>query len=191
MINNQKKRLIYFWINLGILLFISTSLFAKVFESKDEALKDIFKASGTLEKVNLELNNKQKKYLEKELGSAGNKKEFIFYLAKEDGKVKGYATIVWEFGKDGYNKLLVAITTEGKVDTVKVLESRDQKGKEISKKRFLRQFEGKGYKNRLKINRDVMAITGATISSRAAARAVKKSLLIWEIFFHQESNNDL
>lgn len=189
---NKSLRKISFWISLGILLSVSTSLFAKVFESKTEALKDIFGASATFKEVSFELNKKEKNYLEDKFGDQIEEREFTFYVAKEEEKIKGYATVVLEFGRDGYNKLLVAIAPEGEIDQVKVLESRDSKGKKITRKRFLRQFEGKSYRDDLKINQDIMAITGATISSKATAEAARKAIVVWQIFFNKkEDNNNL
>ncbi len=186
---SKKWKSISFWISLGILLFVSTSTFAKVFESKTEALKSIFGASGTFKKITLQLNQEQKNYLEKKLGHAIKRENFTFYLAKKNSQIKGYATVVSEFGRDGYNKLLVVITPTGKIDVVKVLESRDSKGKEITQKRFLRQFEGKSNQNNLDINQDIATITGATISAKAAIKAVKKALVIWKLFFRKNNNN--
>ena len=77
---------------------------------------------------------------------------------------------------------MVGIDVQGNVLDVYVLEYRDMFGSEIKRKSFLRQFKGKALQDPIKIGKDIDAVTQATISSRAASSAVKKSLQIVEEF---------
>lgn len=106
---------------------------------------------------------------------------YIFYSGKnkEDG-FTGFAVIVNEEGKHGIISFLIVIEPGGKIKEVRVLESAEVKGKTINQKRFLRQFRGKDSKSQIELGKDIHAVTGATVSSAAAAKAVKRALLIWE-----------
>mgnify|MGYP001611793881 FL=1 len=75
---------------------------------------------------------------------------------------------------------LIGIDAKGEVVAVCVLEYRDLFGSEIRRRSFLKQFHNKSLKDSLTIGRDIDAVTQATISSRAASSAVKKSLQIIE-----------
>jgi len=56
----------------------------------------------------------------------------------------------------------------------------EQRGRPISTRRFLSQFIGKTSKNPIQVGKDVDAVSGATISSRASAFAVKKVIALYE-----------
>ncbi len=105
----------------------------------------------------------------------------VFTFFKE-GKVVGWAVALDEMGKIKPITFLVGIDTQGKVLDVYVLEYRDMFGSEIKRKSFLKQFKGKALEDPVKIGKDIDAVTQATISSKAAASAVKKSLKVVEGF---------
>ncbi len=58
----------------------------------------------------------------------------------------------------------------------KVLIYREDYGGEISSKRWLRQFEGKTSNDQLKYEKDIIAISGATISAKSMTVAVNNLL---------------
>lgn len=104
--------------------------------------------------------------------------EVEVYTVFNHGKISGRAVKLSEMGKNYPITFLVGVDTQAKIAGILILEFRDMFGSEIKRKSFLRQFRGKTLKNPLKIGRDIDAVTGATISSKAAASAVKKSLQI-------------
>ena len=81
-----------------------------------------------------------------------------------------------EMGKVKPITFLVGIDAQGKVAGASVLEYRDIFGSEIRRRSFLRQFQGKSLKDKIRIGKDIDAVTSATISSEAAASAVRKAL---------------
>ena len=50
----------------------------------------------------------------------------------------------------------------------------------IEKRSFLKQFFSKGSGDQIKVNRDIRAVSGAIISSRSAAFAVRKVIVLFE-----------
>ena len=56
----------------------------------------------------------------------------------------------------------------------------EKRGKPIARRSFLKQFFGKRSTDQLKINKDIRAVSGATISSRSATFAVKKVIGLYE-----------
>lgn len=93
-------------------------------------------------------------------------------------KVLGWAVMLNEPGKQEPITFLAGIDSEGKVLDVYVLEYRDPNGSEIRRRAFLSQFQGKTADSSLEVGRDIDGVTQATISSKAAAAAVKKALLV-------------
>ena len=101
----------------------------------------------------------------------------IYTIIKE-GTIIGWAVKLDEPGKNKPITFLAGIDSEGKALDVYVLEFRDLFGSEIKRRSFLKQFRDKSINDPLTVGRDIDAVTSATISSQAAATAVKKALKI-------------
>lgn len=91
---------------------------------------------------------------------------------------KGYAVLVSLRGYSGPVKMLVGVDKEGKVVRVKVLDQKETPGlgAKVVQPEFLSQFSGKSESDKLEPKQDIDAITGATITSRAACQGVKQAL---------------
>ncbi len=91
-----------------------------------------------------------------------------------------YKVCVIEQGRHGPITFAVSISEEGRVEEVSVLDNKETRGRKIKRRRFLRQFVGKGSDDTIRLGRGISAVTGATVSSKAAAKAVKRALGIWK-----------
>lgn len=171
---------------LCIVCFLSS--YAEVYLSRDEALKRIFSTSEKIETKEVKLTEDRKKVIEKKLGYRITENSFTFYVGKTAGKIDGYCFVLSEKGKHSLISFIIAITNEGYIKDIAVLESREVKGAKIGRKRFLRQFTGKSLKDPIRLRKDIDAISGATVSSAAATRAVRKALVIWQELFLDNGN---
>jgi len=104
-----------------------------------------------------------------------------YFEALKGGRLIGYCIRVSGTGYNGYIRMLVGIDTRGIIKGVKVLEHHETPGlgskiNEIKPGEkepwFLAQFKGKVAKT-LMLKKDIDAITGATISSKAVAYAIR------------------
>jgi len=102
-----------------------------------------------------------------------------FYFGTKGGKKTGVALMEMQPGKWGPVHYIVALDLAGKVTDMAVMSYVEQRGRPISTKRFLSQFIGKTSKSALSVGKDVDAVSGATISSRATAFAVKKVIALY------------
>ncbi|MBL4888787.1 MAG: FMN-binding protein [Candidatus Lindowbacteria bacterium] len=101
---------------------------------------------------------------------------------KGDTILYRYAVFLQEPGQHEYMDLMYGVNTNGAISRVDLLVYREPYGGEIESRRFMRQFEGKNLGNsKLRVNRDVIHIVGATISSKSAARGARKVLGILKI----------
>ena len=148
---------------ISLLLFPAVS-FAEVYIAREEAAKKIFPS--------------QERYT-REKKAFDNQPVEVFTFFKE-GKVIGWAVALDEMGKIKPITFLVGINSQGRVVDVYVLEYRDMFGSEIKRKSFMKQFKGKDSHDHIKIGKDIDAVTQATISSKAAAVVVRKSLKVIE-----------
>ena len=146
---------------IGLCLF-SFNVFAEVYISALEATRQIFSDYQEHKVENYFLDNQ----------------EFKVYTVLKDDEVIGWTVVTDEKGKIQPITFLVGIGKQGKVLDVYVLEFRDLFGSEVKRRSFLRQFRSKSLKDSLMVGRDIDAVTQATISSQAAATAVRKSLRV-------------
>ncbi len=137
---------------------------AEVYITGEEATRKLFPAIQEYKIENYSIDNQEVKV----------------YTVISEQKIIGWAVILNEMGKVKPITFLVGIDNKSKILGVYVLEFRDLFGSEIRRRSFLRQFIGKTIKNSLTVGRDIDAVTGATISSRAASSAVRKSLKLIE-----------
>ncbi|MDH3251169.1 MAG: FMN-binding protein [Ignavibacteria bacterium] len=88
----------------------------------------------------------------------------------------GLAVIDNVRGKDQMITYLVAITPDLVVKDLEIIAYREPYGGEVRNKSWQAQFSGKTVSDPLRPGRDIMNITGATISVRAVTFGVRKIL---------------
>lgn len=103
-----------------------------------------------------------------------------FYFAKKDGKRRGVAIIDVQPGKWGPVEFITAMTVEAVVKNVRVMSYQEQRGRPIARRSFMNQYKGKSSRSHLTVGKDIIGVSGATISSRAATFTVKKAIVLYE-----------
>lgn len=107
-----------------------------------------------------------------------------YFDALKDGALVGYCIKVTGVGYSGYMRIIVGIDTNGIIKGVNILEHQETPGlgskvNEVkpgdTEPYFLRQFKGKQART-VAVKRDIDAITGATISSKAVTDAINKTV---------------
>jgi len=104
-----------------------------------------------------------------------------FYVARRNGEYAGAATLSSAPGYGGDIEVMIGFDREGLVNDVAILLADKETpglGSRIKEPAFLAMFKGRGsadtrWCNVSKDGGELDAITGATISSRAAAKAVR------------------
>ncbi len=101
-----------------------------------------------------------------------------YYIAKEGGKEIGRVFSVAPIGYSGSVEMLVGIGEEGQVTGVKIIKISETPGLGLNatNSKFLSQFKNKTSKDLLEPKKDIDALTGATITSRAVCDGVKEAL---------------
>jgi len=107
-------------------------------------------------------------------------KNDLFKITTDDG-LKGYAYIGKAFGKADDFDFLVLFDTDLIIVKTKILIYREDYGGEIGSKRWLKQFTGKSKNDQIQYEKDIIAISGATISANAMTIAVNNLLRTMDI----------
>ena len=190
----MSKKLVYTGLTLFAVMLVTTMVcFAFTLLTKDEALKQVFWSGAQIETETVELTGETLENIKKRLGGSmvyeqqgsestkvAEKHTVDFHFGLKDGKKRGLAIIDVEPGKWGPVEFITAMDLKGTVKKVKVMSYQEQRGRPIARSSFMNQYRGKSSSSPMTVGKDIVGISGATISSRAATFAVKKAFVIYE-----------
>lgn len=139
-------------------------------------LKDFFKSS---EKVSyVKVQGAALAEVEGKLGYHLPKGSYVVFVARTGGQVDGYAVMDDQMGQHQPISFGVKLDATGAVERMEVMVYREGYGDEVREGRFRKQFEGKGADDHIRFGEDVVAISGATISSKAMAIGVRRAVAL-------------
>jgi len=157
--------------------------------TEEQALALIFPECDEIVTDEFVMTPEEKSSLEKLLSRRLYEDGFKTYLGRKNGTTQGYAIITEEIGKFHPFTFVVGVGTDGKISNVAVLVYRESRGGEIAKKRFLYQFMGKSFKNPIRINKDIINITGATMSVQCMCAGVRKVIAVINEYYLSGKRN--
>ena len=165
---------------LGALLVLSLGLVAKpaaadVYWDKPALLKDFFAKSERVTFAKLALTTDQQQSLRKRLGYDVPPTWTVYY-GKTGERIDGVAVIDNELGQHQPITFGVLLGGDGVLKRVEVMVYREAYGAEIQQTRFRNQFIGKTASAALRHGTDIVAIAGATISSKSMANGVRRAM---------------
>lgn len=189
----SKKTKINILILLAILFGSNGVCLAFTVLTQEEALRKAFWKGATIEKETRELTGEVLERVKERLGGTltnlqeGAEEQEVetrtvydFHFGVKDGVRKGVAIMDVEPGKWGPVEFITTMDIKGTVKSVRVMSYQEQRGRPIARSSFMNQYRGKNSNSTLRVGRDIIGISGATISSRSATFAVKKALVIYE-----------
>ncbi|MGB5694698.1 MAG: FMN-binding protein [Polyangiales bacterium] len=163
-------------------LAVSTGLagtgHAQVYYSVRGLLAEQFRQSSVVDYQRVRLSSERRAALERQLKQRLEKAEYIFYVARSQDHVDGYALFDREIGQHEYIDFATFFDGEGRVTRVEVVAYRERYGDGIRSQRFREQFVGKQATSGFRPGHDIDVISGATLSARAMAKAVKRATLL-------------
>jgi Na+-translocating ferredoxin:NAD+ oxidoreductase RnfG subunit len=163
----------------GILLAAGTALAGgKVYFTTPAVLKSFFPDSKKVSYVRLDLKGPAKKSVKDALGYVPAKESYVIFVAKTGPRVDGYAIIDEEKGQHEPITFAIRLSPEGRVTRSEVMVYREGQGDGIRSARFRKQFEGRGPSATLRVGTDVVAVSGATISSKSMAAAIRRAIVL-------------
>ena len=97
------------------------------------------------------------------------------------GKVAGVLVFDRARGKHEFIDYVVALTPEGQVRQVEILEYRESWGDEVRRAGWRKQFVNKDAQSKLKLHDGIHNIAGATISCRNVTDGVRRTCHAWHV----------
>lgn len=148
-----------------------------VYYSTQTLLKSFFRDSERVTYVQVNaLSNAAE--LRRVLGYFPRKKTYTVFVARTGDRIDGFALIDDEPGQHLPITFGTQLGPDGRVERTEVMVYREGYGDEIRERRFMRQFVGKSTGDVLALGEDVVAISGATISSESMAIGVKRAVAL-------------
>jgi Na+-translocating ferredoxin:NAD+ oxidoreductase RnfG subunit len=102
------------------------------------------------------------------------------WKAMKGGELQGYFIVDYVIGKHLAIDYAVALSPEGAVKQVEVLEYRESYGGEIRNPDWRKQFIGKTPRSKFALHDGITNISGATLSSRHVTEGVRRVLATYE-----------
>lgn len=164
---------------------------AEVYLTESQALGVVLGDKAVVRREQKALDPALRKRLEEASGLRFPETSAAFFIAAQDEKPMKYAVVMNEIGKSEPITFMVGMSPEGKVTDVVIMEFRENRGWEVKERRFLNQFRGKTAKNAIRVDEDIINYTGATLSSKAVARGVKRALLLLDALYPGEARYKL
>ena len=156
---------------------------AEVFMTEDEAVKIMLPKSERVRKAVIRLSQEKKDVVEQRIGWKFPEESFDVYIGETGDKVDGYAMVHNTIGKHKHMTYMVGVDNEGACTDVELLVFREAKGSDVGRKRFNAQYEGKTVSDPIRINKDILNISGATMSVRSISAGVKRVLVLVDEFY--------
>lgn len=157
-------------------IFAPSSTYAVTYLSVDEAIKVIFPELA-LEHAELMLTKDQINLIEEKSEIEVNESK-LNYWKSTDGHVVLIDKVI---GKHEFITYAVGINPEGKVKQIEILEYLESHGEEVQEAWWREQFKEKNKTSDFVLNKDIMNISGATLSSKHVMEGVKRLLWTYEI----------
>jgi electron transport complex protein RnfG len=185
------NKVVNFTVTLGLICTISGGALAAVYDftkpiiavqtqkTLQEGLLNVFSGDYQFEKLSEPLKSTNQSLT---VGDC--------YLAKSGGTTGGMVVTISSPGSQGLITMLVGINNDGTVSGVSIIGTLETPGlganasspdyyvNKETKTTFLGQFKGKSANDPFVVKQDIIAITAATITSKAVAVGVKEALAI-------------
>jgi hypothetical protein len=144
--------------------------------SREEALKSAFPGAEIRSQV-IFLTVAEKTEVEKKSGAKVSTELVAMYTAHQNGIEVGRAYLDTHVVRTKKESLLILLNPNGtlkRVEVVAFLEPSEY----LPSERWYQQFEGKALDDDLKLQREIRAVTGATLTAIATTEAVRRVMAI-------------
>jgi hypothetical protein len=162
------------WVPVASIVLVQPA-HAVVYQSVEEVQRLLF-GNESLEAVPLTLTAAQAAAVER--ASGVRYRPGTLRLWKSTG---GYLAIDAVVGKHDLITYAVALTTDGAVRTVEILEYREAYGGEVRSAGFRQQFVGRRSSDPVTVGRDIHNVSGATLSCQHVTDGIRRLLAIYAV----------
>jgi len=156
---------------------------AEVYLREEEGIKLMLPNSERIRRDVIRLGSEKKSLIQDRIGWKFPEESFEVYIGETGDQVDGYAVVQNTIGKHKPMTYMVGVDNKGLVSDIELLVFREARGSEVRQKRFNAQYEGKSVLDPVRINKDIINISGATMSVRSMSAGIKRVLVLIDEFY--------
>ena len=174
---------VVFWAGAALSLLPSVAT-AKVFHSRQEAVKIAFPDADKVQSRAIVLTAEQKQQVESLAAVPLESKLVTVYTASKGPDILGYGFIETRIVRTLPGSFLVALSSTGEVKTVMAVAFHEPEDY-LPTERWFKQFEQKSLSPELQVYKGIQGIAGATLSSQSVTNAVRKALAVHQLLLKE------
>lgn len=146
----------------------------------EQAQKSMFGAGAQFERLSVKLDKPMASDIEKFSGVKLRNPDVPVWRVTEDGKPAGFFFVDEVYGKHEFITYAVGLDADGRVRQVEIMDYRETYGYQVREASWRAQFVGKTIADPLKLETDILNVSGATLSCRHVTEGVKRILAIYD-----------
>ena len=162
------------------LSMISSLSISKVLISPLDAMINTYSQSALVKKKNVTLTKNKAKLVEKKAKTRFKNKKFKYFIAKVDRKIVGYGILVNRKVRSKNAVTMYFIDVNGVSKGIEVIAFNEPL-EFLASKKWMSQFENISYEKKLKVNKDIPTITGATLTARSLVTGSRIASAFYEV----------
>lgn len=163
-----------------IVLLLSTTARSVVFHSREEALRLAFPDADRVAAENFFLTREQRSEIESRARAPLDSDLLTVYVGQRAAEIAGYAVLDTHVVRTLPETFLVVMSPSGRIVGTHLLAFHEPL-EYLPAGRWLQQFQGKQLADELRVGREIAAITGSTLTSRAVAASIRRALAIHDV----------
>jgi Na+-translocating ferredoxin:NAD+ oxidoreductase RnfG subunit len=149
--------------------------YSQVYLTEDQALQSMFPGEKFTRRM-FDLNAEDVDLIEKKSGEKVRNKSIAVWTSS----AKNVVLVDQVLGKHEFITYAVGLGPDKKIKAVEILEYRETYGYQVRDEPWRKQFVGKNAASPLELNKDIVNISGATLSSSHVTRGVKRLVQTYE-----------
>ena len=167
-------------------VFVAVNANATCFYSQSEALALAFPDAEKVESNTFVLDDDQIERIESLAKCELDSKLVKIYTGMREGKVLGYALIDVHNVRTLPEAFMVVLNPTGEVRSLRVLAFHEPL-EYMPTNRWYSQFDNRSIDAPLRVGGDIHGVVGATLSTRATTRGVRRALAYYEVLLQGEN----
>jgi Na+-translocating ferredoxin:NAD+ oxidoreductase RnfG subunit len=171
-------------------LLLAAPAGAKVFLSRQEALREAFPGADRVETRSVVLSDAEARAVQERARSELPSRIVNLYVGVRDGAPVGYALIDVHTVRTLPEAFLVVLSPQGEVRSLRVLAFYEP-GEYRPPERWLSQFDRRRLDEELRLGGAIHGIAGATLSARAVTGSVRRALALFEVLVRGDAASGL
>ncbi|TCV89049.1 FMN-binding protein [Sulfurirhabdus autotrophica] len=160
---------------------ISAPAFAVQYLSVEQAQKTLFPEASHFVPADITFTPEMKQQIEKSSGVRVRNQAQQVWRVETNNKTIGWFVLDEVIGKHEFITYAVALSADGTVKGIDILDYRETHGGEIKNAKWRAQFTGKKNGDALRLDDDIKNISGATLSCKNITNGVKRILATYQV----------